>query len=364
MSKMTYLRSPKVFFVMQKNDPTAFDALRQFFPDLSDPSGLRPLGKGNINTSYSFFFGGKDFLLQKINPLVFSKPEQVIANIRVVYHHLLQKAPELALIELLPAQNGQMFWKDEEGAVWRSFPKIPHSYSVDHPFNKEIAFDGARMIGRFLNALQGLNDKQFYDTIPDFHNSLLRFQYFRKVVRKNKASRLHSVKKEVTFIEDQATVFRKIDSASLPRRIVHNDAKMDNVLFDTRTHKALGLIDWDTIMPGTILSDYGDMMRTLMNPVAEDSEELDRISIDLEFFNFIHEGFLEMTADMLDPIERQLLPLAPLWITLEQAMRFLTDYLEGDVYYKINYDGHNLVRVQNQLRLFKSFQNVLSESNP
>lgn len=348
---------------MQKNDPTAFNALRQFFPNPSDDLNLRPLGKGNINTSFIFHQSGKGYLLQKINPLVFPKPEWVIDNIQTVYNHFLKESPELALIKLLPAQNGQRFWIDEQGAAWRMFPKVPCSYSIEHPSSKKMASEGAKMIGRFLNSLQGLKPDQLHYTIPDFHNSLLRLKQFSKVVRKDKMSRLFRVKKEVSFIEDHAAVFKKINAALLPKRVVHNDAKMDNVLFDSRTNEAVGLIDWDTIMPGTVLSDYGDMMRTLMNPVAEDSDEFDRILIDRELFEMTHLGFLETTVDMLDSTERQMLPLAPLWITLEQAMRFLTDYLEGDIYYKTNYDDHNLIRAQNQLHLFESFQGALSEFN-
>ncbi len=348
---------------MEKYQSNAYQALCQFFPNSCYTIQIQPLGKGNINASFVFHHAGQTFLLQKINPFVFPHPEQVIENIQIVFRHLQNKQPDLALIELIPTQDGKWFWKDEEGAAWRLFPKIPHSYSTDYPPSPKMAHEGAQMVGRFLAALQGISTDRLHYTIPDFHNSLLRLDHFRQVVHLDNASRLARVQKEVTFIEKNAHIFEQIDSAPLPKRIVHNDAKMDNILFDSRTHRALGLIDWDTLMPGLILSDYGDMMRTFLNPLSEDSSQYDQIIIDPALFKTVQAGFLQATSDLLEPMEKKLLPLAPLWITLEQTMRFLTDFLEGDVYYKINFETHNLVRARNQMHLFKALEAITDALN-
>jgi aminoglycoside phosphotransferase (APT) family kinase protein len=326
---------------------------QQFFPELSNELTIRVLEKGNINASFLFDHHAQTYLLQRINQDVFPKTELILQNIQRVYEHLLKTDPELALIQLIPTKDGAPAWIHQDGAYWRVIPFIANSISYATAPTLDYAYEGAKMAGRFLKSLENLNSTHIQVTIPDFHNSMLRLRQMQEAVEADPVDRCYRVKEQISFIQKEASIFKKIRKASLPLRVVHNDAKMDNILFDKASGRPLGLIDWDTIMPGTLLSDYGDLVRTSINPVAEDSDQLDQIVIDQDLLRTLEEGFLYHTQDMLDRQEKDLLPLAPLWITLEQAMRFLTDYLMGDVYYRTEFEGHNMVRVMNQIQLFR-----------
>lgn len=345
---------------MKEKHTNLISIAQQFFPELSNDHDIRSFGKGNINLSYRLDFKEQTFLLQKINPEVFPKADLIIHNIQAVYHHLLQTDPDLALIRLIPTAGGALAWIDPDGAYWRLIPFIADSVSYEAAPTIGHAYEGAKTAGRFLRSLENLDPNLIKVTIPEFHNSLYRFQQMQEAVRADPVKRSKKVEKEIAFIRNNAQIFHQISETGLSLRVVHNDAKMDNILFDKISGRCIGLIDWDTIMPGTILSDYGDLVRTSINPIAEDSDELDRIVIDRELLRALEEGFLFHTQDMLDPKEKDLLPLAPLWITLEQAMRFLTDYLMGDVYYKIEFEEHNLVRVRNQMRLFEMLKEIVT----
>ncbi len=341
---------------MNKETESISEVIRKFFPDFQDSFPFSKFGKGNINTSYIFQYQKERCILQKINPLVFPNTTHLIENIQTVYHHLQIIAPELALIELIPTTDGEMTCKGSDGFYYRVFPFIPDSESFEFPPSPQHAFEGAQAIGQFLKCLETLDARKLHYTIPDFHNSLHRLKQFEKAIEEDAVNRLKSVEKEVQFIKSHQSVFYHIAEADLPIRAVHNDTKMDNVLFNAKTGKVIGLIDWDTIMPGTILSDYGDMIRTMINPIPEDSVKLDDLKIDERLLSNLKEGFLIFTEKMLTKTEKKLLSIAPLWITLEQALRFLTDYLQGDVYYRIEYDHHNLDRTRNQIRLFECLQ--------
>jgi aminoglycoside phosphotransferase (APT) family kinase protein len=340
---------------MKEKHNNLISIAQQFFPELSDKLDIRAFGKGNINASFLFDHHDQTYLLQRINPEVFPKAELIIQNIQTVYEHLLKTDPELALIRLIPTSKGNAAWIDPDGAYWRVIPFVANSISYATAPTLDYAFEGAKTVGRFLKSLESLDPNAIKITIPDFHNSSYRFQQMQQAMKADPAGRRAEVENEIDFIKQHSSIFREIENAILPLRVVHNDAKMDNILFDQASGRPLGLIDWDTIMPGTLLSDYGDLVRTSINPVAEDSDQLDQIVIDQDLFRSLEEGFLYHTQDMLHQQEKDLLKLAPLWITLEQAMRFLTDYLMGDLYYKTEFEGHNLVRVRNQVRLFENF---------
>lgn len=331
---------------------------QQFFPELPKDHLLRPFGKGNINLSYYFERGEKGYLLQKINPDVFPSADLIIENIRIVREHLLQTDPDLALIHLISTADGAPAWVDPEGVFWRVMHFLEGSISYPVAPTIDHAYEGAKMIGRFLKGLSTLNPIKTHLIIPDFHNSQYRFQQLKKAIEADIVNRSAEVASEIEFIEEHTGILKIIEEAKLPKRVVHNDTKMDNILFSEKTGQPLGLIDWDTIMPGTILSDYGDLVRTSINPMAEDSDQLDQIVIDPELLRRLRSGFLYHLRDILNKEEKDLLSIAPQWITLEQAMRFLTDFLMGDVYYKTAFKEHNLVRARNQLRLFDELKNL------
>ncbi len=332
----------------------------RFFPQHAILA-VHPFGTGNINDTYRVqvrphVHGREAFLMQRINHEVFKNPRQVMANIRQVYEHLSQYDDMPCLLQPLPLPDGELLLADAAGNYWRMFPFFEGMQSPERVENPDQAFQASASVGRFLARLIDLDPGTFYHTIPDFHNSLIRFDYFCQQVELDPVGRLKEVEAEVEEVMQGKSVFEEVRDLALPERVVHNDTKVSNVLFETATGKACGLIDWDTIMPGSILSDFGDMVRSFVSPVEEDAADLDRVGIRLPIFRALCRGFVPPLEGKARPEELDNLVLGALWITLEQAMRFLADYLAGDPYYKVAYPQHNLVRTRNQLILFRELR--------
>ncbi len=215
--------------------------------------------------------------------------------------------------------------------------------------------EAARAYGAFARALQAFPVRELVETIPGFHDTDRRWEIFTDVLEKNPAQRVQHGTAEIYAMKEALPVFKTISrmkkSGELPVRVTHNDTKAGNVLFDKKTHKALAVIDLDTVMPGAVLSDFGDMVRTFAPDKTEDNPTA--VSLRQDIIAALREGFLSETADWLSEAERKHLMLGAAWITGEQALRFLTDWLAGDVYYKIHYPEHNLIRTRNQLALFR-----------
>jgi Ser/Thr protein kinase RdoA (MazF antagonist) len=327
--------------------------------------GAATVGSGNINDTYRIDFerNGKQetWLLQRLNHLVFKDPEAVTRNIQLVCAHLARQDFPYKIAAPVAALDGSFLQHDEAGNYWRVFPFLENTFAPEGLADVEIAYEGARAYGAFARALSDFPAEKLADTIPGFHDTDRRWQVFLEILEKNPARRAETSQAEIEAIFAAKPVFEKISllkkSGNLPLRVTHNDTKAGNVLFDQTTRKALAVIDLDTVMPGTILSDFGDMVRTFAPDCREDEPQ--NVSLRLDILDALQRGFLEQTADFLTNIEKENLLLGAAWITGEQALRFLSDWLAGDVYYKIRWPEHNLVRARNQIELLREILKTL-----
>ena len=332
---------------------------RQFF-HFDRWLGAQPVGNGHINDTYRIDFEANglthSYVLQRLNHFIFRQPERLMQNIQKVSDFLSQQDYPYQVIHPIQTLDGKLLFSDNIGNYWRIFPFVKNSYTPETLVQPDIALEAARAYGAFARALQAFPARELVETIPGFHDTDRRWEIFTDVLEKNPAQRVQQSTAEISAMRAALPVFETISrmkkSGELPLRVTHNDTKAGNVLFDEKTHKALAVIDLDTVMPGTILSDFGDMVRTFAPDKAEDNPS--EVSLRHDIIAALREGFLSETADWLNEAERKHLMLGAAWITGEQALRFLTDWLAGDVYYKIHYPEHNLIRARNQLALFRS----------
>ncbi len=315
-------------------------------------------GSGHINDTFKIALEiagrPKPFLLQRINHRVFPNPAAVMDNIQLVADHLAVSSYSGKVLAPVPTLQNELFHFDNDGNYWRVFPFFENTTTFDKVENVQQAFEAARAFGAFFKALTNLKIKQLKVTIPNFHDGLIRLANFKQAVKTADKERRTVSREEVNFILANQTIFQKIAVLKLPERTTHNDTKINNLLFDLKGQKAVAVIDLDTLMPGTVLSDFGDMARTFTNSADEDEPDLTKVKMRPSIFKALEEGFLSETGSILTEVEKAHLFEGAKWMTLMQALRFLTDFLEGDVYYKTRHPEHNLVRARNQLALFRS----------
>ncbi|MCC6459098.1 MAG: aminoglycoside phosphotransferase family protein [Saprospiraceae bacterium] len=340
--------------------PTAspdWPALAAAFFEHQTIQHVAPVGNGNINDTYRLDIGGASWILQRLNHLVFTDPEGVMRNIAAVAAHL-QRKPDFPLRVPAPlaGPGGRVLHQDAAGNYWRVFPFFDNTFAPEQLPDPSVALAAAGAYGVFLEALRDFPADQLVETIPGFHDTERRWAVFLSVLEKDPAGRVSSTQTEIGALVAAKPVFEAVrqlkQSGRLPVRVTHNDTKAGNVLLDVHRGTAVAVIDWDTIMPGTVLSDFGDMVRTFAPDFSEDHPGA--LTLRLDSVEALFRGFLTQTAGFLTAAERESLVLGALWIVGEQALRFLSDYLAGDVYYKIKYPAHNLVRAQNQLALFQA----------
>jgi Ser/Thr protein kinase RdoA (MazF antagonist) len=325
-----------------------------------DVRSIMSLPGGHINDSFRVDLGGKEegtsFLLQRLNPHVFPRPDHVMENLaRVTRHIASQGGPTLTL---MPTSDGRDWLVDGAGGVWRLFRWIPDSVVYVRAESPEACFVCGRAFGEFLRLVGTYGGPPLHETIPGFHDTERRFAQLDAAMERAASSRLAGAQAEVMALLGERSVAGvlppRFASGALPTRIVHNDAKIANVLFDRRSGEPLCIVDLDTVMPGSPLADFGDLVRSCASPAAEDERDLPKVWADPVRFASLARGFLKGSGDLLSREERSLLVFAGRWITLEQAVRFLTDYLGGDRYYRVSYPEHNLVRARAQLALYRS----------
>jgi len=319
---------------------------------------------GHINDSYRLTNtanGCPDYILQRVNHYVFKDVELLMNNMVIVTDHVAPKVrkkypddPHRHSLEIIPAVDGNSFFRDPDGNFWRVLRFIEDHLVFDSTTDPAIAYEGALKFGEFTKMLSDLSADNVGTIIPDFHNMKWRLTQMEEAVRANKAGRLDVVKAELDYIESRAkmmlTVHELGETGAIPLRVTHNDTKISNVLFD-RDKKGLCVIDLDTIQPGYVTSDFGDGIRTLTNTGEEDDRDLDRVTMNIELYEAFANGFLESTREILSETEKDALLYGGLLFPYMQGVRFLIDYLDGDLYYKTEYTEHNLVRTRAQLKL-------------
>ncbi len=323
-----------------------------------DIASIFSFGKGHINHTYlcEVQKGGVEqkYILQKINQNVFEQPERVMENMVAIGQHIKEKS-DYPLLNLMPiaARSGDYFVLENKG-YWRLLPFIENTITYSKAANPDQAYQAAKGYGKFIKVLFDFPIEKLHLTIPNFHNSTLRMLHLNNAIKEASENRKHLAKETIQYILQEAEVFDWIDSFKLPLRVTHNDTKIDNVLMHKETQKAVCVIDLDTVMPGSLLSDFGDMVRTFTNSEEEDAPNLQDVALRAAIFEALSVGFLEELSDVMSETEKEHLLNGAKWIILEQAVRFLADFLQNDVYYKTQYDTHNLVRAKNQIALYQS----------
>jgi hypothetical protein len=331
-------------------------------------------GSGHIHDTFRVETCEKDkddYILQRLNNRVFRNISELQENIERVTKHLNKKLlsipganPKRECLTLIHANNGKSWFEDEDGSFWRMFIYISDHRSYDIVDTPDKAFEGGKAIGRFQALLADLPGKPLHETIPSFHNVEKRIDNFMNTLNKDPAGRVKETVRETDFILSRADDMRIIQKlgreGKIPVRITHNDTKFNNILFD-KNDKSLCIIDLDTVMPGHFHSDFGDAIRTGANVAAEDENDLSKIIMDINLFGAYAKGYLSETKNTLNFIEKEYLAFAPLLMTYEQALRFLTDYIDGDKYYRIHHKHHNIQRTRAQIRLLDSMEGQYGE---
>jgi hypothetical protein len=336
---------------------------RQFLP-LAALITLEQLSGGVIHQTYKIgvLENGEtaNYVLQCMNTATFKNPVHVMKNTILVQDFLIKKGYPLQGSIPLHTADFKTLFVDDQGAHWRFFKFIKDSVSFEKPSGLDQLYEAAKAYGTFATFLKDFDVRQLKITIPDFHNLPSRFQDFKKILKNAPVERKQNAEDEIAKTIQFYDQFQTLNFSNLPLRAVHNDCKLSNVLFDKNTQKCIAVIDLDTLMPGYIVTDFGDMVRTMCNTATEDERDLEKVSFDPESFQFLYKGFLEMTSDWISVSEKDNLLNGAIYIILEQAIRFLADYLNGDQYYMVKYPEHNFVRAKNQLKLLTS---LLSEQS-
>jgi Ser/Thr protein kinase RdoA (MazF antagonist) len=334
------------------------------FRTQGEPVQIAPVPVGHINDTYLVTTPGNQYVLQRINQVVFKNPVQVMANIVRITEHIHAKTaaldPPSAMrqLEVIASKDGGAYYRDSNGNVWRMYSFIEDAITHDSLHSPTLAREAARMFGWFQRLLIDLPGPPLHETIPGFHNTPRRLERFHEVLKADVAHRAKNARSEIDFVFENAAICHVLSDlvkrGEVPIRVAHNDAKINNVMFDTSTGQGVCVIDLDTVMPGLSAYDFGDLVRTATCAAAEDERDLSKVAVDTQLFEALAQGFVEGTGRFLTPAERRHLVFGGKLITFEQLIRFLTDYLAGDVYYKVHRPDHNLDRSRTQMRLVQS----------
>lgn len=335
-----------------------------FFHTEGTFNSVEPYGSGHIHDTFRIKTlepEKDDYILQRLNTRVFHNIPQLQNNIERVTVHLRNRLMQIPgsdvkreCLQLVPALDGKTWVQDDQGNFWRMYLFISDHKTYNVVDSADMAFEAGKAIGKFQAMLADMPGNSLYETIPDFHNIEKRLEAFYSVVKRNPVKRAQSVSAETEQVLRRSEEMRVIldlgKKGRIPLRITHNDTKFNNILLD-RNNKALCVIDLDTVMPGYVHYDFGDAIRTVTNPASEDEKDLTKIDLNLDFFKAYSEGYLSETSGMLNETEKEYLPFAPILITYTIAVRFLTDYIDGDNYFKIHHEHHNLQRACAQIKL-------------
>lgn len=339
--------------------------LLKFGLDISDCL-IHPVGNGLINQTWKINHNNREYILQKVNTDVFKNPKIIDENLGQLRSFLEQHFPDYIFVAPLKAPNGRTLVETEEGS-FRIFDFVKDSITLNTAENAQQAYEAAKQFGKFSRLLSGFDANTLHPTIPDFHNLQLRYNQFKTALESANAERLANAAEAIAAIEKNSDILQQYQDIlsqklQVPLRVIHHDTKISNVLFD-QDGKGLCVIDLDTVMPGYYISDIGDMMRTYLSPVSEESVEFDKVEIRKVFFMAIYKGYMSEMAEILSSIEKDLFIYSGKFIIYMQAVRFLTDYLNNDVYYGARYEEHNLNRAKNQVKLLEEYMQHNKELN-
>jgi Ser/Thr protein kinase RdoA (MazF antagonist) len=363
---------------MSANTPTTpnLRAISALFDMRADFVHAYPYGSGHINDTYCATFDQAGqrirYIIQRINHNVFKQPELLMENIERVTSHALNRLlamdhPEARrrTLTCIPAHGGRSFAKDLQGNYWRVYPFIERARGYDVLETNEQAYQAARSFGEFQKLTADLGGDRLHETIPNFHHTPKRLEALKAAIEADVSNRASEVKPEIEFalarVVDCARITDLIAAGEIPERVTHNDTKLNNVLLDDVTAEGVCVIDLDTTMPGSALYDFGDMVRAATPTLREDDLDLDEMDVRLDRFEAMVKGYLSTARSFLNVAEVAHLAFSGKLLALECGMRFLTDYLQGDVYFKIHRPDHNLIRCRNQFALARAMEKRLPE---
>jgi Ser/Thr protein kinase RdoA (MazF antagonist) len=335
-------------------------------------SEFAPWGNGHINDTWlvTCQIAGVPlrYTLQRINRQVFRSPAAVMENIERVTAHLAaqlagQPDRDRRALTLIPARDGRNWLDDAQGETWRAYRFIENARSYETATSVDQAFQAAQAFGRFQQQLASLPAPRLNETIPGFHDTPMRFAALEQAIANDAKGRAALAKPEIEFALARKSICGVLIEAGLPQRITHNDTKFNNVLLDDATGESLCVIDLDTVMPGLALYDFGDMVRTTTSPAAEDELDLSKVTMQFPMFEALVRGYLSAAAEFLTESEKKFLAFSGKLITFETGIRFLADYLNGDTYFKIHREGHNLDRCRTQFKLVESIEQQEEKMN-
>ena len=329
----------------------------------------QPYGNGHINDTFRVTCQAEDtlkyYILQRINHLVFKNPVALMDNVERVTAHLRHKLTELKTVDstrrtltLIPTKAGSVYYQDDGGNFWRIYLFIDKTRSYDITETPGQAYEVAWAFGQFQQSLVDLPGPRLAETIPNFHHTPQRFAVFQEAVDQDLCNRAQSAQAEISFAQKHESIAGILldlqQQDQIPERVVHNDTKINNVLLDEESGQNICVIDLDTVMPGLALYDFGDMVRSATCFAAEDEPDLSKVKMEMPIFEALAQGYLTTAGAFLNQTEKDHLVFSGKLITFESGLRFLTDYLSGDTYYKIHRPGHNLDRCRTQFKLLQS----------
>jgi len=325
-----------------------------------------PFGSGHINDTYLITTSSEKYILQKINHNIFINIEMMNQNIIKALKHLnskqkLNNDTRFKKLDIILSKDGANHYKDTNANYWRMMNFVSDSISFDVADKPEIAYEAAKAYGYFQKNLIDLDTKDFFPVIKDFHNLEMRINSFQDVVETNTLNRNQFAINEIEFVKAHIHISIRLNdllkNKIIPLRITHNDTKINNVLIDKNSLKGIAVIDLDTIMPGTVLFDFGDMVRTFTSPAEEDETDLSKVDLRLDIFKALAEGYLSELRDVITDSELNNLVFGGKVMTFMIGLRFLTDFLQGDIYFKTSRKNHNLDRCRTQFKLLKEIKN-------
>ena len=334
-----------------------------------------PYGSGLINRTYVAVYneGGRRvrYIVQRINTNLFKNVDGLMNNIKLVTEfnraEIMKRGgdPDRESLTLVPTKNGGTYFRTEEGDCYRVYVFIENAKGYDVVEKPEHFYESAVAFGKFAMLLDRFDSSKLFEVLPDFHNTVKRFDNFRRSLEADKFNRAKDVKKEIGFALEREkithTIVDLLASGKMPSRVTHNDTKLNNVLIDTRTDKAVSVIDLDTMMPGSICYDFGDSIRFGCNPCLEDTPETEKVIFNMPLFETYTKGYLSVFGDTITDIERKNLPMGAILMTYECGIRFLTDYLDGDVYFRKTREGQNIDRTRSQFKLVSDMEKRYDE---
>lgn len=327
---------------------------------------IHPFGNGLINHTWKIINGEKNYILQRINNQVFKQPDHIALNIHLIAEYLKEKHPEYFFVVPIPTSRQEEMLYDNKHGYFRLFPFVPDSHTIDSVHVPSQAFEAAKQFGKFTRLLSKLPIEKLKITLPDFHNLSLRYNQFQESIEHGNKERISLSSDAIKFLHQHSDIVAKFEAIKkdpdFKLRVTHHDTKISNILFDKK-NKGLCVIDLDTVMPGYFISDVGDMMRTYLSPVSEEEKNFSKIKIREEYFQAIVNGYLLEMKDELSMTEKKYFVYAGKFIIYMQALRFLADYFNDDVYYGAKYSDNNFVRASNQIVLLQKLIEKEEELN-